>query len=407
MKTDVIIVGGELDGLAAAARLVELGHSLRVFMPGGGSLHYAPGGIHLLGYAPREPDEPLTAPLDGVAELDERHPYRLLGAARIGLALDWFFAMADGIGRPFRPNGGNVLTLTAAGQFLPVYGPDPRQADFDDLKGRKVAIVRFRDHRDFPAGLVAAGLRKTNEAVAIVESDGPGGLGEALALARAFDRLDDSTGYFAKIGDRMPKDTEVVLFPAVLGLGSRDLVGEARAVLGRPCYEVPTLPPSVPGMRLLGDLEDKLEGVGVLFHIGARVAEAQRAGDRVGSVVDDMGRAYEASAFVLASGGVLMGGLEVDSHGIVGEPVFGLDVFQTAPLDAPDEKRCLDALHRTGVTVDERLRPRGKGADGHDNVFVTGRTLGHWNPAAEVSAEGVSIATGWAAAEAVHRYLEG
>ena len=49
----------------------------------------------------------------------------------------------------------------------------------------------------------------------------------------------------------------------------------------------------------------------------------------------------------------------------------------------------LDALHRTGVDTDESLRPRSAGTG--DNLFVTGRTLAHWNPATEGSAEGVSI----------------
>ena len=42
-----------------------------------------------------------------------------------------------------------------------------------------------------------------------------------------------------------------------------------------------------------------------------------------------------------------------------------------------------------------------------ENVYVTGRTLAHWNPAVEASAEGVAIVTGWLAARSVHAYLEG
>jgi anaerobic glycerol-3-phosphate dehydrogenase len=40
------------------------------------------------------------------------------------------------------------------------------------------------------------------------------------------------------------------------------------------------------------------------------------------------------------------------------------------------------------------------------NLFVTGRTLAHWHPAEEISAEGVSIVTGCMAAEFAHAGLE-
>ena len=39
-------------------------------------------------------------------------------------------------------------------------------------------------------------------------------------------------------------------------------------------------------------------------------------------------------------------------------------------------------------------------------LLATG-TLAHWHPAREVSTEGVSIVTGWAAAEAAHAAMEG
>jgi anaerobic glycerol-3-phosphate dehydrogenase len=102
-----------------------------------------------------------------------------------------------------------------------------------------------------------------------------------------------------------------------------------------------------------------------------------------------------------------MGGLDVDSHGAVHETALGLAVHQSEPLAAESVDRSLDALHVAGVETDSDLRPVTRGATVYDNVFVTGRTLAHWNPVAEGSAEGVSITTGWAAAEAAHAYLGG
>ena len=100
MKIDAIVVGVELDGQVAALRLLERGHSVRIFARGAGSLHYAPGGVHLLGFGPGGEGDPIDAPLEGMAALDDRHPYRLVGESGVRQALDWFFATSQDPERP-------------------------------------------------------------------------------------------------------------------------------------------------------------------------------------------------------------------------------------------------------------------------------------------------------------------
>ncbi len=100
-----------------------------------------------------------------------------------------------------------------------------------------------------------------------------------------------------------------------------------------------------------------------------------------------------------------MGGLEVDSNGQVHETILGLEVYQTRPLDVKSITESLDALHNTGIEVDSSLRPNTNYPEKYNNIFVTGRTLAHWNPSEEGSSDGVCIATGWAAAENAHQYL--
>ena len=406
MNTDAIVVGAELDGEVAALRLLERGHSVRIFARGAGSLHYAPGGVHLLGFGPESEGDPIDAPLEGMAALNDRHPYRLVGESGVRQALDWFFATSQKLGQRFTRNGRNTITLTPTGLGLPTYAPLSHQASREALSEAKVAVVRFRGHRDFPAGLIVAELRKLGASVTLVDLDSPKGQCETVPLARAFDRLPDPSEFFHTVAGYLAPGTELVLFPALLGLERHARIMDATAAFDFACLEVPTLPPSVPGMRLGSTLERQLHRGGAMIHHGARVTGDRDLDSRVTLVRDEQGRLFEASVFILASGGVLMGGLEVDSYGRIKEPVFALDVAQTGPLDVDQVDKTLDALHRTGVETDEHFRPRREGCSAHDNLFVTGSTLGHWNPMQEGSAEGVSIVTGWAAAEAAHAYLE-
>ena len=413
MKSDVVIVGNELDALVAALRLLELGRSVRILSAGRGSLHYAPGGIRVLGYASCASGFDanggiLSSPGQGMSDLHAQHPYRIVGESVIEDALEWFFSATDGIGAGFNRSGCNVQTLTPAGLRVPTYGPTPSQALVAAIEGRRAAVVRFCSHRDFPADLTANGVRRLGSDVVVIEAPPPGGGSESVDLARSFDRHPDLGGYFRDLGSRMPDSAELILFPAVLGISDHVRVRRsAEQALGRPCLEVPTLPPSIPGMRLQLTMDRVIAGQGTPIHIGTRVTGTKGEGGHPSDVVDTAGRVHSASAFIVATGGVAMGGLDVESRGEVRETVFDLPVRQTAPLNAANAGASLDALHRTGVETDHALRPLVSESRSLENVYVTGQTLAHWNPALEASAEGVAIVTGWLAARSAHAYLEG
>lgn len=408
MKSDAIVIGSELDGLIAALRLAEDGRQVRLIAPGAGSLHYAPGGIHLLGYRPGDVDPILTDPFAEIDTLAERHPYQVVGPSRVRQALDWF--LSDGIGdaADYRTNGGNTLMVTPAGLEKPCYAWPTAQAAFDDLTGKRVAIICFKGYQDLPAGLLNTALKRRGISSAIIGIDPPTPKTDSAGLARALDDLAVPETYFSGIKNQLSDHTEVAIFPAVLGfIRHREILRAAETALGLRCFEVPTLPPSIPGMRLYRYLMLRLRRSGAAVHLGTQIAEPVCSGTRITAVRDDAGRVYNADVFIAATGGVLMGGLGVDTSGIVHETRFGLGVHQTQPLEMERIDRALDALHETGVETDRRLRPLANGAPQFENLFVTGTTLAHWRPMCEASAEGVAIATGWTAAEEARALLEG
>ena len=409
MKLDVLVIGAELDGAIAALRLAELGHSIGVVTAGAGSLHYAPGAIRLLGYLDGDRRQPVQAPFASLAQLDRRHPYALAGSSRVAAALEWFAARATAAAFDTSADmTANRQAVTPAGLVQPVLLPARAQATFEQIAGRRVAVLQFDGHLDFPAGLLLAALKRSGIRASRINTQPPAGRVDNVGLARAFDRLPDVEAFFRRMRPLLPRDAELVLVPAVLGLGRHHAIMEAaKAGLGVPIFEVPTLPPSVPGMRWQAALDLLIRDKGCVVRKGVRIAGAERDGDRIRSVRDENGREIEAGAYILATGGVLMGGLAVDAGGAVSETIFGLQAVQTAPLNTDSAEATLAALHGAGIEGDDCFRPCDAKRQACENVFVTGRTLAHWHPARELSAEGVSIVTGWAAAEAAHAELEG
>lgn len=407
MKTDAIVIGSELDGLVAAARLNECGYSIRMFSNGVGSLHYAAEGFHALGYAPVGNEQIVTEPFAAIPHLDKRHPYQKVGIRQVKNAFTWYTKVIGKIYQRIAINGSNKRAVSPAGLCVPVYGTFDHQATVEKLSGKTVAIARLRDYQNFPADLIAVELGNSGINNHIVDIAAPVPISENAALAKAFDELQEPHRYFAEIKQSIPAQTEVILFPAIMGMHkSHEVMAVAKRVLGVPFLEVPTLPPSVPGMRLERAFIRHLQNSHAGFHRGAH--PRWHRFDKSGRVViwDHIGRRFDASVVIVASGGVLMGGLEVDSFGLVHETAFGFYVFQSEPLNATTVEQSLNALHTAGVETDNALRPQRKESETCCNAFVTGRTLAHWNPAMESSAEGVCIATGWAAAENARSYLE-
>lgn len=395
MRFDAVVIGAELDAWLAALRLLEHGRRVCVLASGAGSLHYAPGGLRVLG---RVDGVAVESPLAQIERLHERHPYRLAGQERCEAALRWYGeTLANGL----CPRGDNTLVVTPAGLELPVLHADAAQARSGETGGRKVAILGFSGHRDFPAGLAVAQLRRSGGEVEALELPAPDERTDSAAIACAFDDLDKTAAWCVAVRGCLPAGARLLLLPAVLGLTrAPEVLALVEERLGLAVREIATLPPCLPGMRLAAELETRVRVLGGVVRSGVRPSRSERQKGRVVALVDGHGRAVEADVFVVATGGVLMGGLEVASDGAVVETALGLAVSSAEPLATIGREATLAALHATGVVADGEFRA-------HDNVFVTGRTLAHYDPARELSAEGVSIVSAWTAAQAAHAMLGG
>jgi glycerol-3-phosphate dehydrogenase subunit B len=404
---DAVVIGAGTAGLVAGTRLSQQGARVCVLAKGVGSTHLAPGTIDVLGYAPDRVTEPGAALQQLIAARPD-HPYALLGADLVREALHWFegaaaagplpgYAYAGGLER-------NHILPTAVGALRPSALVPETMAGGDAGGLRNVCIVGTPSLRDFHPSLCAANLQAAGIEARGLSVDLKLDRADAstLGLARRFDDPRWRAQFCAELSLALRAE-EHLGFPAMLGLRDpHGVLADMEQRFGRRVWEIPGLPPSVPGMRLYEILRTALRAAGGRLVLGAEVVASQRDGDRVTGVsTRAAGRdlTYLAPWFVLASGGFASGAIELDSHWVTHDRVLGLPL---RGVPAAGEPRFVSTylaeqpLARVGIAVDAELR-----AEGAENVLVAGAALPGAVPWREGSGDGIALSSGYRAAQLV------
>ncbi len=385
-----------------------------VLAKGVGATHLGAGTVDVLGYAPERVERPAEAL---AALIDERpeHPYALVGAGGVTAAVDWFKArIAAGPLSPYQYVGGvdeNLLLPTAVGVARPSAVVPETMAGGDLRAEAPICVVGFRALKDFHPTLAADTLGRQGVSARGFELDvAPEGRADANALA--FARAFDDPAFRAEVSGQLLRRLGVeerAAFPAMLGHDDPHGVwSELEERLGRPVFEIPTLPPSVPGMRVHASLRGELRRNGGRVILNTVVTGAEQASGRVTELRTRVGLREErrgADWVVLATGGIASGGIELDSRWRARETALDLPV---AGVPEAGEERFRPGyfddhpMGRAGVAVDAELRPvDARGERLYENVLVAGATLAGAEPWREKSGDGLSLSTGYRAAELV------
>lgn len=415
-RYETVVIGAGLAGLVAACHLAQADRKVLVVSAGTGALVLASGGIDVLGYQPADSMTPVKNPLgqwdDFLAERPE-HPYRFVDKATLADSLAAFQGLVNNETLTYQGSAErNWLLPTAAGAVHPTCLAPTALTKGELSQGGRLLIVGFRQLRDFYPALISQNLNEQNlgvEVEALTIDTPPIPQSQDMntnptELACAFQLQDFRREIINRLKNKA-KAYDRIGFPAVLGIGDHARVmAEMERGLDRPIFEIPTLPPSIPGRRLYDRLRHLLAEAGGSLIIGAPVIDGTLEGGRVSQIRFESAsrpKVVKANHYILATGGIYGGGILTDAEGGIGriwEPIFGLPVIADTNRHNWFAPRFLEPKGQPfanyGVQVNGRFNPvNGDQAPLAENLYIAGSTLAGSDWTRGRTGEGVAVVT--------------
>jgi glycerol-3-phosphate dehydrogenase subunit B len=402
MHYDLIIIGMGLSGLMAAKTAAEAGQKVLIIGKGMGSLALFANTIDLLGNLPKSIN--MKDSLSQWIKDHSEHPYSKVGLEKIEEALSSFLSL-------FPPPYSfqtivnmNCLLPTGAGTLRPTYLIPKTMVEGARVEEGNTLIVGFKGFKDFYAHYVADQLKCRGINLQLPEPFHHEPTAAALA------RLMEKKSFREEVGREIKKQLNgesKVGFPAVFGIHDPVQVKDnLEEIIGAKVFEIPILPPSIPGMRIFNRFKEWLIQNGVAFLQGYSVSKAKLCGKRCEGIEvphPPVITSYSADRYILTTGRFIGGGLKANDKKIF-EPIFNLPIYQPKSREDWFEKRfftdLLHPIHQAGILTDSLFRPVDEREEPIlENVWMAGSILSHHNCMDEKSREGIEIATGYMAAK--------
>jgi glycerol-3-phosphate dehydrogenase subunit B len=420
---DVVVIGAGLSGLTTALAAARSGARVQVLAKGHAATHWGTGGFDIAAI----PDA--ATPRAGLRKLAAKrgHPYANL-VGDVEPALAWLLPLLAAEGLTYEGDLDSALSIvptSIGGTRRAAILPSAQAAALRPWEaGERLVICGVAGFKDFWPDAIAAGLSRHElwgdsrgpdrvEAVSVELPDLAGRHNlSAVELARRFDdaawrarAIDLISSALSARGPSTDGGPGRVALPAILGLDDHAAaLDELRRRLPLEPFELPLVPPSVPGMRLYRALRSALIKAGGRIQIGEMIDHVDRDGSRLTAVATEAAartNTTRAGAVVLATGGLAGGGIVADHTGHLEEVVLGL------PVEAPEFVDWLSAdafdpaghpLEGAGVRTDSDLRPVDtSGKPVFENARVVGASLAGQRYLRERCRDGVDIASGWRA----------
>ncbi len=404
--TDVLVIGAGFCGLYAAIAASKRNARVTLVASGHGGLSISHGCIDVWSS---------SAPSRALSRLKKTHPYRLAGKDALNTALETLDLISHDADYPFIGTLSKPTILpTAFGAIHTTAYAPLSLAQTGIQKNIPISIASIAGLRDFFPTLLSKNLEMNGYTVRrTMQLPLPGPVPQRdLYATDIAQRFADSSNRerISRLWRPRLAGVDRLGLPAVLGLHhSQRVFRSVQDLLGVELFEIPTPPPSLPGLRLENMLSDTAIKMGVDIILGSPAAgriDHSGKNKRVSGVsLQTAGgeQNLDAHSVILATGGLLHGGLVAGRNGNIVESVFNLPVeyaeshqewLKPSPFDEqPYEKY--------GLLVNSRMQPIDLHGDPiFENLFAAGGIIAGADRQIEGSRQGIDIATAQRAVEA-------
>ncbi|MEJ2549194.1 MAG: anaerobic glycerol-3-phosphate dehydrogenase subunit GlpB [Anaerolineales bacterium] len=404
--TDVLIVGAGLSGLFASIVAVKHGARVTLVASGNGGLSLSHGCIDVWSGSP---------PSRVLSRLRKSHPYRLAGKRALNDAVDMLDEISRNADYPLLGSLSKATLLpTAFGAIHTTAYAPASLAQTSIQKGKPISIGTIPGLRDFFPDLLAKNIEMNGYTVErTIQLPLPGAAPRrdlyATDLAQRFENPSDWVS-IARLWKPRLAGVDRLGIPAVLGIHDSHRIFTAfQDFLDIGIFEIPTPPPSLPGLRLEKILSAAATKMGVDIILGSsatgRIERSKKVRRVSGVVLHTTGGEHnlDARGVILATGGFLNGGLAARRDGNIVETVFNLPVQHSEDRQAwlassPFEEQ---PYEKFGLLVNSRMQPLDLHGDPvFENLYAAVVIISGADRQCEGSRQGIDLATAYRAAEA-------
>jgi len=412
---DLVIIGAGMAGMAASLfagnrniDTVQVGITSEII--------FASGLIDLLGVHPVASGNIRKDPWEGIENLCldiPDHPYAKISPTIIHDAVEELIAFLNESGLVYvRHERQNALVLTPAGTIKPTYFvPRTMWNGVRALETKAPClIVDIEGLKGFGARQIVASFKSLWPGLDHATISYPGSVNQGEVYLEPLARSLAIPQNRKTLADELRsclKNARFLGMPAVFGIqDAHRILSDIEKLVGVPMFEIPTMPPSIPGLRLKETFESNLSAKGIRRFFQKHVMGVQVEGKEFIIQIGDTSpeTLIKTRGIVLASGRFLGKGLSADRKQIR-ESIFNLPVHQP---DKRSEWHCYEFLdpaghpvNRAGLETDDRFRPLDRsGKAAHENLFAVGSILAHQDWIRQKCGSGLAIASAYAAVNA-------
>jgi glycerol-3-phosphate dehydrogenase subunit B len=420
IECQLAIIGRGMAGMASAFFAANRGISTVQIGITGGTI-FASGFLDLMGVHPVEEKKSWRDPWAGIDALIRdipHHPYARVKKKGIRAAFEKVLSFLQEAGLPYyRRKERNLEMITPLGTVKRTYCvPQTMLSGVRALEEKRPCLlVDFQGLNDFSARQIVAtlqdkwpDLRATR--ISFPDADHVSELFPGEIMAQTLELSNNRKKLIQAVCPHV-KDAQAVGMPAIFGMHrTQEIAAELEEKIGVPVFEIPTMPVSVPGLRLNDTFARHLSLKGLRHFSQSRVLEVGRGSN--GSFVLGIGNktteyTVRTKGIILASGRFWGRGLYADRQRIR-EAIFDLPVYQPRDRNGWHHEDFLDSrghpANRAGLEIDDSFRPLdSSGRPAFETLFAAGSILAHQDWMRMKCGSGLAIATAYAAVNAFLR----